>query len=915
MSKSNVLAGCLILPFVILFVILFVIPIDVLLSTFFVLRFAVLFIFCRNTPEGVKAFAWRGAMCEYAGIYKKAEYYYREAALISSKYNTKGSKRLYSLQTLNLGVVQRSNGNLEQARYTLEIASRESKAIGNTYLHLLSLQQLSSVEHELGNTEKASQYAKEMNSILSSTLRLDGGYIRRLIGTGWTSPTPLKYVLPYRMLMLDVDIDAKVHRARHKNFLVVANILEVGLAFSILPGIAGEYGISAIKRLNKLKQELSQLKKIMEVLDAYEDSMGNEEVEPSWLLKRRALSNRPGLLNTLRLQRQLHCRHTIPNGEGKSVYSRSHMNQKTGNLPYSEKLVRVLPDYVTALRLVAQECQRCLNSGNLIGAKDYCLFGINMAMARPNAATDEVIYYCTGIVCLTMGKTNLAFDNFCRAIECIENVRRGVLAEDLKLSFLGARAKIYEDTVLATLKIDENKAFEIVERARSRALLDIIGEHAASLQPLSASEMEIARLRQLREKMKSIEQQCNKLYTSMPVQRGWNHLSTIRKQESSVGQLRRLRRTYERLHERLQARDNELASFYHVTTTNGDEVCHYLDSKTLLVEYFVTESKIQVFLLSPNSGLIATTLDISRGELRTEVEAVLPDRWSDVVARLRAGDSAIFDETSNVLGNLYQLLIKPMEQQMDGVSRLVIIPHGLLHYVPFHALCHKGIYLIDQFEISYAPSASVLQFCKKKGHLEKNSCLIIKDPRGDLTYAAEEVNNVSKFFQDVTILPSDSQTADLANVLRLMPSFDVIHFVCHGKFDSERPMTSFLELRGTRGELEMLTVDCIYELQLNCNLATLSACETGVSKILSGDELIGLSRGFIYAGVPSLLVSLWKVDDKATSELMGYFYKSYILDNESKSSALQRSILQVKGHKSTSHPFFWAAFCLIGDSD
>jgi CHAT domain-containing protein len=221
--------------------------------------------------------------------------------------------------------------------------------------------------------------------------------------------------------------------------------------------------------------------------------------------------------------------------------------------------------------------------------------------------------------------------------------------------------------------------------------------------------------------------------------------------------------------------------------------------------------------------------------------------------------------------------------------------------------------LVDDFEVSYAPSTSVLQFCRKKARLQKKSCLIIADPRGDLKYAREEALNVSQHFEHVVVLPSNGESATVNNVKQKMPNFDVIHFACHGKFDSDAPMASFLELSATVGELGLLTVDRLYELQLNCSLVTLSACETGVSKVLSGDELIGLVRGFLFAGAPSLLVSLWSVDDRSTSELMTRFYEGYISNGESKSAALRQSMLRVKTNESTSHPYFWAPFCLIGE--
>ena len=173
---------------------------------------------------------------------------------------------------------------------------------------------------------------------------------------------------------------------------------------------------------------------------------------------------------------------------------------------------------------------------------------------------------------------------------------------------------------------------------------------------------------------------------------------------------------------------------------------------------------------------------------------------------------------------------------------------------------------------------------------------------------------MSECFEDVVMLPADSEPADIANVVQKMPCFDVLHFACHGEFSGDAPMTSFLTVGSREGEPQKLTVKRLYKLSLECSLVVLSGCETGVSKVLSGDELMGLIRGFLFAGAPSLLVSLWKVDDRPTSDLIGNFYHGYVTEGETKSASLRRSILELKAGEDTSHPYFWAPFCLVGAS-
>jgi CHAT domain-containing protein len=139
-------------------------------------------------------------------------------------------------------------------------------------------------------------------------------------------------------------------------------------------------------------------------------------------------------------------------------------------------------------------------------------------------------------------------------------------------------------------------------------------------------------------------------------------------------------------------------------------------------------------------------------------------------------------------------------------------------------------------------------------------------------------------------------------------AYDIIHFACHGQFDdSQERLSSFLRLADRD-----LRISDIFDLKLDASLVVLSGCQTGLSKVLTGDELIGLARGFFYAGTPSLICTLWSVNDRSTADFMGDFYKNFLeLNNRSKSSALRLSQLHLK--EKYEHPYFWAPFFLIGD--
>jgi CHAT domain-containing protein len=147
--------------------------------------------------------------------------------------------------------------------------------------------------------------------------------------------------------------------------------------------------------------------------------------------------------------------------------------------------------------------------------------------------------------------------------------------------------------------------------------------------------------------------------------------------------------------------------------------------------------------------------------------------------------------------------------------------------------------------------------------------------------------------------------ANLSTLTSQAPNANVIHLACHGQFRPDNPLFSALRLSDS-----WLTVRDTYKLDLQqCGLVVLSACETGVGALAPGDDLVGLARGFISAGAPSLIVSLWMVDDEVTAQLMRTFYKR-LLAGESPATALR--FAQLRLSEKYPHPFFWSPFVLVG---
>jgi CHAT domain-containing protein len=329
---------------------------------------------------------------------------------------------------------------------------------------------------------------------------------------------------------------------------------------------------------------------------------------------------------------------------------------------------------------------------------------------------------------------------------------------------------------------------------------------------------------------------------------------------------------------------------------------HALGAETALVEYFSLDGVLLAFVVTTEG--VEVVRELAREE---QVEAVLK-RFHFQIRSLRHGASWLDNHldqlarrTQHHLGLLYDLLLRPIEARL-GARRLVVVPHRSLHYVPFHALHDGTEYVIERREVSYAPSASVLQYCLAQPRRPLRSAALIGFPDTQVPRVRDEVRAIASLFPKAAILLDDQAT--LAALHAQAPVTDVLHLACHGQFRPDNPLFSSLRLADG-----WLTVREGYSLDLNCQLVVLSACETGVSKIAPGDELIGLARSFFAAGAPTLLVSLWTVDDESTAKLMASFY-ARLQAGENPAAALRHAQCELLAHYP--HPFFWSPFVLLG---
>lgn len=258
------------------------------------------------------------------------------------------------------------------------------------------------------------------------------------------------------------------------------------------------------------------------------------------------------------------------------------------------------------------------------------------------------------------------------------------------------------------------------------------------------------------------------------------------------------------------------------------------------------------------------------------------------------------------------LLAKPLARLAD-VRSICIVPHGPLHYLSFATLGDGVQNLVERAPLYYAPSASVLKYTiERRGAVTNRRVLAVGNPdlgsqALDLPFAEREVAAMAWSFPEVTALTRGKATE--AWVRAHIGEYGVIHLATHGEFDAVNPLFSALRLAKDAQFDGHLEAGDVFDLKLNADLVVLSACQTGLGRIGSGDDVVGMNRSFLYAGTHAVVSSLWRVSDISTAILMKQFYREYSQRN--KAESLRRAMLHVKNRYP--HPGYWGGFVLVGD--
>ena len=528
----------------------------------------------------------------------------------------------------------------------------------------------------------------------------------------------------------------------------------------------------------------------------------------------------------------------------------------------------------------------------------------NAAVAKLSNAHAPVLVYQThlllGQIAGNRGDRVAAYAAYQEARKALEALRTRLQSEELKIAFVKNRMQVYEAMVELYLdpaneEISVAEVFSCIEAAKSRSMIEMIFQSGQSLPMGEAGQSEFVR------KIRDLREELNWYYHRI-------ELEQLRPEEKSRERIERLQQEAQS-HEKellralreLPAHERENATLEAPADFSVPKLQSSLPAGAALVEYYSAGDRLLAAVVSGEDIEIVPVTIVSRVTnllhllrfqfAKFRMGAAYTERFAQPLLRATLGH----------LEGLYRELIEPIRGRLAG-KHVIFVPHGPLHFLPFHALRNGEEYLCDAYTISYAPSATVFGLCQQKKITERRNSLVLGIPDERAPLILSEVQAVAALLPQTELFVGAQATAQ---VLRERGAeTGLLHVATHGIYRQDNPMFSGIKL----GDGYVNLYD-LYQMRLEAKLVTLSGCATGMNSVSDGDELLGLQRGLFCAGASSLLLSLWDVHDRSTAELMQEFYRGYITSGDMAGS-LRTAMHRLR--EKNPHPYFWAPFVLTG---
>lgn len=575
-------------------------------------------------------------------------------------------------------------------------------------------------------------------------------------------------------------------------------------------------------------------------------------------------------------------------------------------LDHARAMFREVGDPVGGAAATAYLADLEAASGAVATAEALYRAGIGQLQTRP--ATHVSWRLRTGLALLLRSRGNLdASARLLRlAIEDIERSARGIAIPERRSAFLSDKWEPYAE--LASVEISRGRpgiAFEVSERLRARGMLELLGYGRLD----AASDADpglVGREQDLRHRISELTNELAVTVAGRAPVRGPNlPLSDSRR----LGDLLDAQAAYADLLLEIRERAPRHASLISHQVVTWREVARHLGAGQALVEYLVSDSGSLAFVVTRDT-ITAVDLGIESLELRRLVSfarATLESRptrsdslWRTAMRRLRG------------------YLIAPLLESgaLRGMSRLVIVPHLELHYLPFAALVnHSGMALTREYDLTLAPSASVWLAIRARPRRPATGILTLAPRSDELTGTRLEAAAIDRLSGGrARVLVGAAATEEVFR--REAPSRQIIHVASVGVLNKHNPLFSFVELGAGGSHDGRLDVHEVFGLQLSADLVVLAACQTALASgalrdVPPGDDWIGFTRAFLHAGASAVLGTLWPVDDWATAVFMERFYEA-LASGSGPAAALSTAQRSLRDAPATRHPFFWAGFVLVG---
>lgn len=554
-------------------------------------------------------------------------------------------------------------------------------------------------------------------------------------------------------------------------------------------------------------------------------------------------------------------------------------------------------------------------------------------------------FYLLAVAEENRGNINKAIENITKGLEIIEKIRSEIVGSQSRYAYFSTVQNYYELYIeLLITRFEKNKskadsalALEISERSRSRSLVELLEEAKVDfkngIDPITLAEQ--------KNLQKQIDDKYNRRETLLNGKPNPEQISKIN------GEINELNTQIQNVQIKIRRENPKFADLSEGKTISASEIQKLLIDETVLLEYKLGNKRSFLWLVTKDS------IEISILPSRKKIEEIAKSFYNSVVANNKNER----EKTSEISKTLSKILLEPVAAKL-AKKRLAIVADGVLQYLPFSALQYSDEkYLANQNEIIVLPSASVLgQIRENPNRSQKydETIAIFADPVFDAedsriaknsernpNYENKAIERVLRDFRFGETLPRllasrqeakniasliDKKEANVrtdfeANVENIenlqLKNYRILHFATHGLLNSSRPELSGLifSLYDKYGNKQngFLSLNDIYNLNFASDLVVLSACQTALGKDVRGEGLIGMSRGFLYAGSNRIIASLWKVDDAATSEFMKRFYTNHLQKGLQASKALQQTKIEMKNIKRYESQYYWAAFTLMGD--